>query len=441
MFKANELDMNKKVYIGLTADMLHHGHIKLLEEARKYGDIIIGLSTDAAITEYKRLPYLNYKQREKILRNFKGVTKVVPQKEWDDSHNIKKIRPDFVVHGDDWKNGPDKTTRKNVIKALNKYGGKLIEIPYTKGVSSGTHVESQRIMSTTPEIRKSTLLRLINSKPIIRIIETHSPLSAIIAEKAILQKGIKKKSFDGFWSSSLTHSTLMGKPDTESLEISQRLSYVNDIFEVTTKPLIFDADTGGQIDHFPMKIKSMERLGISAVIIEDKTGLKKNSLLKDTSKQIQEDKNKFAQKISAGNKAKISEDFMIIARIESLILGKGVNDAIERAKKYVGAGADAIMVHSKSNSPKEIFEFAKKFRKNFKNIPLVSVPTSYNKVNEDELSKNGFNIVIYANQLLRAAYPAMQIAANKILKYARSKEIDKQLISIEKILELIPGTK
>ena len=251
----------------------------------------------------------------------------------------------------------------------------------------------------------------------------------------------KKKSFDGFWSSSLTYSTVMGKPDTESLEISQRLSYVNDIFEVTTKPLIFDADTGGKIDHFAMKIKSMDRLGISAVIIEDKTGLKKNSLLKDTSKQIQEDKNKFSEKISAGQKGKISDEFMIIARIESLILGKGMNDAIGRAKKYVGAGADGIMIHSKKDNPKEIFEFAKKFRSNFKDIPLVSVPTSYNRVNEDDLSKNGFNVVIYANQLLRASYPAMQNVINKILKYGRSKEVDKELISVKKILELIPGTK
>jgi len=431
----------KKVYIGLTADILHHGHMNLLEEARKYGDVIIGLYTDSAITEYKRLPYLNYKQREKILKNFQGVVKVVPQKEWDYSHNVRKIKPDYMIHGDDWKIGPDKTLRKNVIKALKEYGGKLIEIPYTKGVSSGAFVESQRIISTTPDVRRSTLLRLINSKSILRIIETHSPISAIIAEKTILQKGAKKKSFDGFWSSSLTYSTVMGKPDTESLDISQRLSYVNDIFEVTTKPIIFDADTGGKIDHFAMKIKSMDRLGISAVIIEDKTGLKKNSLLKDTSKQLQEDKNKFAEKISAGKEAKISKDFMIIARIESLILGKGMKDAIERAEKYVEAGADSIMIHSKSNTPKEIFEFSKKFRKSFKDIPLVSVPTSYNKVSEDELAENGFNIVIYANHMLRAAYPAMQSAANKILAHGRSKEIDKQLISIEKILELIPGTK
>ena len=427
--------------MGMTADMLHHGHMNLLEAARKYGDIIVGLLTDKAISEYKRLPYLNYKQREKILKNFQGVIKVIPQNEWDYSINIKKIRPEFMIHGDDWKTGPDRTLRKNVIKALKVYGGKLIEIPYTKGVSSGAYVDSQRIISTTPEIRRSTLSRLIESKPIVRIIEAHSPLSAIIAEKTTLQNKMKKKSFDGFWSSSLTYSTVIGKPDTETLDISQRLSYVNDIFEVTTKPLIFDADTGGKIEHFGMKVKSMNRLGVSAVIIEDKTGLKKNSLFKDTSKQIQEDKNKFADKITEGKKSKINDDFMIIARIESLILGKGMKDALDRANTYIDAGADGIMIHSKASNPKEIFEFSKNFRKNFKNIPLVSVPSSYNKVREDELAKNGFNIVIYANQMLRAAYPAMQKVANKILKNGRSKETDKDLISIKEILELIPGTK
>ena len=431
----------KKVYIGITADILHHGHMKLLETARKYGEIIIGLLTDSAVSEYKRLPYLNYKQREQVVKNFQGVIKVMPQKEYDYSYNIKKIRPDFMVHGDDWKVGPDKLLRNNVIKALKIYGGKLIEIPYTKGISSGAYVDSQRVISTTPDVRRSALSRLIDSKKIVRIIETHSPLSAIIAEKTFIKSGMKKKSFDGFWSSSLTYSTVMGKPDTEALELSQRLSYVNDIFEVTTKPLIFDADTGGKIDHFDMKIKSMDRLGISAVIIEDKTGLKKNSLFKDTSNQVQEDKNKFAEKISVGKKAKISNDFMIIARIESLILGKGINDAIKRAQKYVEAGADGIMIHSKSSEAKEIFQFSKKFRKSFKNIPLISVPTSYNKVNENELIDNGFNVVIYANQMLRAAYPAMLNVANKILKHERSKEVDKNLISIKEILELIPGTK
>ena len=431
---------NKTVYIALTADILHHGHINLIQKGSKYGEIIIGLLTDEAVADNKRLPYLNYDQRKKILINFKGVSKIVPQKEWDYSNNIKKIRPDFLIHGDDWKKGNFYTLRKNAIKALNQYGGKLIEIAYTKGVSSSALISNQNSISITSDIRRGIFKRLVESKKISRFLETHNPLSAMIAEKASIQKDGKKISFDGFWSSSLTDSTVMGKPDTESLGISERLLGINQIFEVTSKPLIFDADTGGKIEHFEMKIKSIERLGISSIIIEDKTGFKKNSLLKDTSKQIQEDKKKFAEKIKIGKKSQNSDDFMIIARIESFILGKKLKDAIDRAHTYIDAGADGIMIHSKSKNPKEIFQFSNLFRKSYGDIPLVSVPSSYNQVKENELVDNGFNVVIYANHMLRAAYPAMTNVASKILQHGRSKEVDKEIYSIKEILNLIPGT-
>ena len=431
---------NKTVYIALTADSLHHGHMNLIEKARKYGDIIIGLLTDKAVAEHKRLPYLNYEQRKRILINFKGVSKIIPQKEWDYSHNLRKIRPDYLIHGDDWKTGNMSIMRKKVIKVLSAYGGKLIEIPYTKGVSSAALIENQNSISITPDLRRGVFKRLIDSKKISRFLETHNPISALIAEKVSYEKNGKKLSFDGFWSSSLTDSTTMGKPDTEALGISERLVGVNQIFDVTTKPLIFDADTGGKIEHFEMKIKSIERLGISSIIIEDKTGLKKNSLLKDTSNQIQENKKKFCEKIKVGKKAQNSDDFMIIARIESFILGKKLKDAIDRAHAYVDAGADGIMIHSKTTNPKQIFEFSKLFRKSYDNIPLVSVPSSYNQVKESELIDNGFNVVIYANHMLRASYPSMKNAALKILKHGRSKEIDKEIFGINEILNLIPGT-
>tara|TARA_B100000029_G_scaffold509958_1_gene600338 strand:- start:17582 stop:18889 length:1308 start_codon:yes stop_codon:yes gene_type:complete len=431
---------NKTVYIALTADSLHHGHMNLIEKARKYGDIIIGLLTDKAVAEHKRLPYLNYEQRKRILINFKGVSKIVPQKEWDYSHNLKKIRPDYLIHGDDWKTGNMSIMRKKAIKVLSTYGGKLIEIPYTKGVSSAALIENQNSISITPDLRRGVFKRLIDSKKISRFLETHNPISALIAEKVSYEKNGKKLSFDGFWSSSLTDSTTMGKPDTEALGISERLVGVNQIFDVTTKPLIFDADTGGKIEHFEMKIKSIERLGISSIIIEDKTGLKKNSLLKDTSNQIQENKKKFCEKIKVGKKAQNSDDFMIIARIESFILGKKLKDAIDRAHAYVDAGADGIMIHSKSKNPKQIFEFSNLFRKSYDKIPLVSVPSSYSQVKESELIDNGFNVVIYANHMLRASYPSMKNAALKILKHSRSKEIDKEIFGINEILNLIPGT-
>ena len=430
----------KTVYIALTADSIHHGHMRLIEKGRQLGEITIGLISDKAVAEYKRLPFLNFLQRKKILINLKGVKKVVPQNEWDYSNNVKKIKPDYLVHGDDWKVGYMSGIRRKVIKIMKSYGGKLIEIPYTKGISSAALIDNQNQISSTPDLRRGLLRRLLESKKIVRIIETHNPISAIIAENTYLEKKGKRLGFDGFWSSSLTDSTMMGKPDNESLDISMRLKGVDQIFDVTSKPLIFDGDTGGKIEHFESKIKTMERLGISSIIIEDKKGLKKNSLLSNTKSQIQEDVKTFSEKISTGKKAQLSSDFMIIARIESFILGKNLKDAIKRAHAYIDAGADGIMIHSKSNNPKEIFNFSKMFRKNYKDIPLISVPSSYNQVKEKELYENGFNIVIYANHLLRAAYPAMKEVAKNILSNSRSKEVDKKLLSIKEILNLIPGT-
>ena len=433
---------NKTVYLGMNLDILHHGHINIISEGAKHGDLIIGLLTDSAIASFKRLPYLNYEQRYAIIKSINGVKKVVKQDEWDYSSNLLKYKPDFMIHGDDWLYGPMLPYRSLAIKALESYGGKLIEIPYTKGVSSSAIVKEVLSLGVTPEIRKATLKRLLNCKKYITLLETHSPISAIIAEKTqILTSDGRQKEFDGFWSSSLTDSTEMGKPDIEALDISKRLSNINNIFDVTTKPLIMDADTGGKIEHFELNVKSMERLGISAVIIEDKKGLKKNSLFGNEVKQEQEDVNFFSEKIKVGRASRISENFMVIARIESLILEKGVGDALDRANAYIDAGVDGIMIHSRQKTPDEIFHFAKEFRKNHKSTPLVSVPSTYNKVSENELIEKGFNVVIYANQMLRAAYPAMYKTAKSILENGRSFEIDKDLIKIKDILELIPGTK
>lgn len=431
----------KKVYVGMSADVFHHGHVNIINEASKHGDVIVGLLNDKAVAGHKRLPYLNWENRKKIIENIKGVTEVFEQLEWDYAPTILKYKPDYMVHGTDWLQGPLAPYRDLAIKALESYGGKLIEVEYTKDVSSTELSLKQKIIGTTPDIRKATLRRLLDAKDIIRIMEAHNPLSALILENLIVNQNGKSEQFDGFWSSSLTDSTSQGKPDIEALEINNRLSNINNIFDVTTKPLIMDADTGGKIEHFELNVRSMERLGISAVIIEDKKGLKKNSLFGNEVKQEQETKEYFAKKIEAGRASRISENFMVIARIESLILEKGINDAIERANTYVDVGVDGIMIHSKKDTPDEIFEFSKIFRKNHKFIPLVSVPSTYNAVTEDELVKNGFNIVIYANQMLRAAYPAMHKVAESILKNKRSFEVDKDLIKIKKILELIPGTK
>ena len=431
---------NKKVYIGLTIDILHHGHINLINKAKKYGDLIVGLYTDKAVTTNKQLPLISYENRKKILQNIKGIKKIIPQKEWEYCNNLKKIKPDFMVHGDDWKFNEPKL-RAKTLETLKKIGTKLIEIPYTKNISSSGLNERMFQQNMLPNNRMSSLRRMIDDGKFCRIIEAHSPLSALISEKIFFKKKSGEKiSFDGFWSSSLTDSALRGKPDIEVIEINQRLSNINEIFDVTSKPLIIDVDTGGKPEHFEINVKTIQRYGISALIVEDKKGLKKNSLFGTEVKQEQESINSFVKKIKIGKKVS-DRDFMIISRIESLILNKPISDAYKRASAYLNAGTDAIMIHSKQNSPKEVLKFADIFKKKYPNVPLVAVPSSYNKIREIDLINSGFNVVIYANHLLRASYPAMYKVAFRHLKNGRSFEIEKSLLSIKEILELIPGTK
>ncbi len=431
------MKFKKKVYVGLSVDIIHEGHINILKIASKYGDVIVGLLTDEAIASYKNIPYLNYNRRKIIVQNIKYVKKVIPQNTLSYVPNLNLIRPDFVVHGDDWKKGIQKKTRDDVIKTLKKWSGKLIEPKYTKNISS-TLIKNRILeIGISPQNRVSRLKRLISSKNIVRILESHNSLTGLIIENLKLEKKNKNLEFDGMWSSSLTDSATKGLPDNSSLSFSARISSLNDIMDVTTKPVVFDADNGGQIEHLPYLIRSLERSGVSAIIMEDKIGLKKNSLFKNQIGTKQDKPKLFANKIKRICNTRQSNDFMVIARIESFILGKGLNDALKRAEIYSKAGADAILIHSKEKNTKEIFSFAKKFRKNKYFIPLVSVPSTYSKVYEKDLIRNGFKLVIYANQLLRAAYPAMQNTAKTILKNSRAFEADKKIIPINEIISLI----
>ncbi|HHX70232.1 MAG TPA: phosphoenolpyruvate mutase [Gallicola sp.] len=425
----------------MSADLVHPGHLNIINEARKLGDVTVGLLTDKAIASYKRVPYMTFEQRKVIIENIKGVKEVIPQTTLSYEPNLRLIKPDFVVHGDDWTEGIQQKIRQRVIEVLAEWGGKLIEVPYTKGISSTQLNANLKEIGTTPEIRLKRLKRLIAAKPIVRILESHSGLTGLICENIAININGKNEEFDGMWSSSLTDSTSKGKPDIEAVDLTSRLHSINDILECTTKPLIFDGDTGGKPEHFVFTVRTLERLGVSAIIIEDKVGLKKNSLFGNEVKQQQASVDEFCYKIEAGKKAQITNDFMIIARIESLICGKDINDAIMRAKIYVEAGADGIMIHSKEKSGSDIKEFCTKFREINTTTPIVVVPTTYNHINEDILESWGINIVIYANHMLRAAYPAMIKAAESILLNKRSLEADSICMPINEILSLIPGTK
>lgn len=434
------------VYVAMSADLIHPGHINILKIAKDYaskikGEVVVGLLTDKAIASYKRLPYMNYEQRKAVLESIALIDRVIPQDTLSYEGNIRLLKPAFVIHGDDWKNGAQVKTRQNVLDTLAELGcGELIEPHYTQGISSTQLNENARAIGISTNARLSLLRRLISAKTPLRFIETHSALSALIAQNAFVNRNGTKVEFDGFWSSSLTDSTSRGKPDIEAVELQSRLNTINEIFEVTSKPLIYDADTGGKIEHFAFTVRSLERTGVSACIIEDKTGLKKNSLLGNEVAQTQDDIKDFCDKIRAGKDAQITQDFMIIARIESLILDKGMEDALNRAFAYVDAGADGIMIHSRHKSPNEILEFIAQFRAKNSLTPIVVVPTSFNEITAQELGEAGVNIIIYANHLLRAGFVAMKEVAQGILQNDRSAEIESKCMSVKEILSLIPGT-
>lgn len=431
----------KTVYIGMSADLIHPGHLNIIKKGASLGEVTVGLLTDKAIASYKRLPYMTYEQRFDVISSIKGVSRVVMQETLDYIPNLTKLKPDFVVHGDDWKTGIQASTREKVIKAISNWGGELVEVPYTEGVSSTALNQILKEIGTTPDLRRAKLRRLLHAKSLSRFIEAHNGLTGLIVENVSLVQNDSKREFDGMWASSLTESTSKGKPDIEAVDVTSRVTSLQDILEVTTKPIIFDADTGGKIEHFKFTIRTLERLGVSAAIIEDKTGLKKNSLFGNDVFQAQDSIENFCEKISAAKSAQVTDDFMVIARIESLILDAGMSDALIRAEAYINAGVDGIMIHSRKKDPSEIIEFCESYKSFARKVPLVAVPSSYNVITEDELEKLGVNVVIYANQLLRAAYPAMLETAKSILENGRSLEIDSKLLPISDILELIPGSR
>ncbi|WP_320152351.1 phosphoenolpyruvate mutase [uncultured Tolumonas sp.] len=433
--------MTTTVYVGMSADLIHPGHLNILNKAAELGEVTVGLLTDAAIASYKRVPFMTFEQRKVVVENIKGVEHVIPQETLSYSDNLRKLKPDYVVHGDDWKDGVQKETRQKVIDVLAEWNGKLVEVPYTKGISSSLLHTMMKEIGTTPDIRLKSLRRLLAAKPIVRFLDIHNALSGLIIENTKIMTSDGPREFDGMWGSSLTDSTAKGKPDIEAVDVSCRMVTLNEVMEVTTKPIIYDADTGGKTEHFVFTVKTLERLGVSAVIIEDKTGLKKNSLFGTEVEQTQDSIENFSAKIRAGKNAQATRDFMIIARIESLILGKGIDHAMERAMAFLNAGADGIMIHSREKTPDEVFEFCRRYNQLENRKPLVAVPSSYNSVTEKELEEHGVNIVIYANHLLRSAYPAMVKTAQSILLHGRSAEADNDMMSIKDVLELIPGGK
>ena len=427
----------KKAYTCFCTDVIHEGHLNIINEAKKYGRVVVGALSDEALIRYNKFPTISQEERVKLYRTLDGVDEVVIQEDMLYDDVITLIQPDYVLHGDNWVKGPESAIREHVRKLLANYGGELVDIPYTYNETVKKIDLQLREKLAMPEYRRKRLRQLLEMTPIVKAMEAHSGLTGLIVEKTVVEKEGRLDQFDAMWISSLCDSTAKGKPDIELVDMTSRFRTIEDITEVTTKPIIFDGDTGGLTEHFVYTVRSLERMGVSAVIIEDKKGLKKNSLFGTEVEQTQATIEEFSEKISAAKKAQLTDDFMIIARIESLILEKGMEDALERADAFVKAGADGIMIHSRKKTPDEILEFCDKFREKDQKTPIVVVPSSFNTITEEELADHGVNIVIYANQLTRSAFPAMQQTAEDILKYHRAKEVDDRLMSIKDIITLI----
>lgn len=427
----------KTVYTCFCTDVIHEGHMNLLKKAKEYGEVTVGILADGAMVRFNRFPTVSLEKRMKIVQETGLADHVIVQNEIMYDTILRELHPDFVIHGDNWQKGPERSIRQNVLDNLGQYGGELVEIPYTYNDKVRKMDDNMREKLAMPEFRRRRLRQLLNMRPIVKALEVHSGLTGLIAEKTIVDSNGELDQFDAMWISSLCDSTAKGKPDIELVDMSSRLRTIDDVMDVTTKPIIMDGDTGGLVEHFVYNVRTLERMGVSAVIIEDKTGLKKNSLFGTEVKQTQDTIENFTHKISAGKQALRTDEFMIIARIESLILERGMEDACERAFAYVSAGADGIMIHSRRKTPDEILEFCSRFRKVNKATPIVVVPTSFNQITEEELAAAGVNIVIYANQLTRSAYPAMQHTAEEILKNHRTKEVESGLMPFKDIIRLI----
>lgn len=428
---------NPIVYTCFCTDIIHEGHLNLIDVAKEYGDVVVGVLCDSEMVKYNRFPLKSTSERVKLVEEIPDVKKVIIQKKIMYDDVVKEIRPDYIIHGDNWADESMKVIKRNILNVLDEYGGELIEVPYTFNEKIQKIDKQMLEKLAMPEFRRSRLKKLLKMLDVVKTIEVHSGLTGLIAEKTVIADDEHIDQFDAMWISSLCDSTEKGKPDIELVDMTSRFRTIADIMEVTTKPIIFDGDTGGIPEHFVYTVRSLERMGVSAIIVEDKIGLKKNSLFGTEVEQTQDDIEHFCEKIRAGKNAQLSDDFMIIARIESLILEKGMDDALERAFAFRDAGADGIMIHSRKKEPDEILEFCDKFREKDSETPIVAVPSSYNTITEEELSEHGVNIVIYANQLLRAAFPAMQNAAKSILKHRRAHEIDEDLLSIKEIITLI----
>jgi phosphoenolpyruvate phosphomutase len=429
----------KTVFVVMSAEIFHPGHLNIIKVARDLGEVTVGLATDRFNARYKRLTLMSYEDRKAIVENINGVKNVIAQDTLDLAPILRELRPDYFVHGDDWKFGPLKAVRQQVLEVMQEWGGVLVEPPYTEGISSTKLNAAWRSIGATPETRIRHFRRMLEFQPVVRLLEVHNSLSGIIIERTLVEGNERDKEFDGMWYSDLTDSLAKGKPNSSFVDLTSRINTIHGILESTTKPLIVEAGNGGITEHFVSTVKTLERLGVSAVVIADKVGYEGAVFSLNGNEPVQEDVNDFARKIASGKKTQVNKDFSIITQINSLVMHEDVENALRRARVYIEAGVDALMIHSNVETLTDFFEFCRSYRNLEDKVPLLAAIPARSSLDEDQLISAGVQFIVYPDQLLRAAYTSMLNAAKTLLIQARASDVDELYAPISEICDFVPG--
>ncbi len=406
---------DKTVYVGMSADLVHPGHINLLREAASLGRVTVGLLTDRAISSYKRMPFLTFEQRRAVIEHIAFVTAVVPQDTLDYTDNLRLLRPDFVVHGDDWRNGVQAQTRRRVLDVLREWGGTLVEPPYTEGISSTALRMAAMDIGFAPGVRQRRLRRMLDCKPLVRVMQAHDGLSAHIVDRLEETTQGAPREYDAIWVDSLAGAPIRGKPDPLPFDLSSRLVTLHEILDATTKPLICNAGGAGHAAGVTAAVRTLERIGVSAIVIDTEVTDRRAVPAMAASAPPQDDMAAFIREIAAARDARVTPDFMIIARINDRTRDCGADRMMARAAAGVDAGADAVMCDSDPVNPDGIFDLCRRYRRLMNGHPLLVGLSGTEGLQEHDLASAGASMVVYTDTLLRAAREAMISAASQVL--------------------------
>jgi len=400
----------KTVYVGMVGDMLHVGHINILKTAARLGRVTVGVLTDRAVVGYKRLPLLAFEDRVRVVESIADVAAVVPQKTLSYVENLRALRPDYVVHGDDWRYGDQVSrARAEVIATLGEWGGELVEVAYTKGISSTAIHRSGAADALFSGTRQGRLRRLLAAKPTLRIVEAHSGLSAKIAAEVRGPDGAT--GFDAVWQSGLTDAIHRGKSDGGAVDRGRRLQAVEEILDAGPLPLIYDGRAAGRPETVFDLTRALDKAGVSALCLGDRSDPDRTGPEMSPAETVAQ--------IEAVRAACPTGAVMAISRIVVAAPGNGgsgaLDRALDRALALLEAGSDAVMFDSAADTAEPILDIAARLRRQRRDVPLFAAQSDRWGAPIHRFENAGIDAVVYETHLLRATVAPMRRAATALL--------------------------